>query len=61
MAKAYCINMNCPFHDCEKHMKQLEGKGGYYTFAGFDAICRRYISWLVSEVNKDGKDSNSDH
>ncbi|MBR5316015.1 MAG: hypothetical protein IKU44_04410 [Firmicutes bacterium] len=54
MAKAYCINKNCIFHDCEKHMKQLEGKDGTYTFKGFDATCRRYISWLVSEVKKDG-------
>lgn len=51
---AYCINPDCPFDDCDRHIKQLEGKEGIYTFAGFDAICRRYIAWRVSEVMKNG-------
>lgn len=49
----YCDMRDCPFEDCDRHIKRLEGQEGVRTFCGFGAICRRYISWLVSEVKKD--------
>lgn len=54
MNKTYCMNKDCPFDDCDKHAIQLEGKEGKYTFANLYSVCRRYISWLVDEVKKDG-------
>lgn len=49
----YCDMRDCPFEDCDRHIKRLEGQEGVRTFVGFGAICRRYITWLVSEVKKD--------
>ena len=51
----YCINKNCPFKDCDKHLSQLlttqpDGRTIIGT-AALDGTCRRYITWLVkSEV-----------
>jgi hypothetical protein len=55
MGKAYCISTSCPFDDCDRHIDQLQGKTGQYTFCNFDAICERYLYWLLSEVKKDGR------
>lgn len=50
----YCSNGNCPFEDCEGHLKHLAGREpeGEVRIAGLDGVCRRYIGWLVEEVRK---------
>lgn len=47
----YCINNNCPFKDCDKHMTYIPIKEGVYTLKAFDAVCERYIKFLASEVS----------
>ena len=58
----YCINRDCPFKDCERHLNKIraEGRTGteYISVASFDGVCRRYISHLVdeqAEVLKSGR------
>lgn len=48
----YCINNDCPFKDCERHMAQIPTKEGVYTLANFDGVCKRYIKFVASEVAK---------
>ncbi len=43
----YCINANCPFKDCERHLCQLKEENGLVSIAALDGVCRRYISYLV--------------
>ncbi len=52
MISKYCCNHECPFDDCDKHIKWTKVNNGLYVLCDFDATCRRYISWLVSEVKK---------
>ena len=47
----YCINSECPFRDCEKHLSKSKSKGKVYV-ANFDGICKRYIAYVLEEVNK---------
>ena len=47
----YCINFKCPFRDCEKHLSKSRNKGKVYV-ANFDGICKRYIAYMLKEVNK---------
>jgi hypothetical protein len=49
----YCIASECPFVDCERHIKQLKVLDIYVSTACFAGTCRRYIAWLVDEVKKD--------
>lgn len=47
-----CINGTCPFEDCSHHPGQLKGmpRDGSVTVMSLDAVCRRYIGWLVDEL-----------
>ena len=45
----YCINSECPFRDCEKHLSKSRSKGKIYV-ANFDGICKRYITWMLKEI-----------
>lgn len=51
----YCVNRECPFEDCEKHLWNVKTVREMYEVyvADFDKTCRRYISWLAEEVQKD--------
>ena len=48
--KTYCINGNCPFKSCKKHLKHCRSKKRKVWVANYDGVCRKYISWLVNEV-----------
>ena len=52
----FCCNKKCPFKDCERHLSQVKQPApkGYISVANFDGVCRRYIGWLVNEVEKEG-------
>lgn len=50
MSITYCVNSDCPFKYCERHMANIQVKSGEYSFADFDSVCERYIRYLVSEV-----------
>ena len=52
----YCINSECPFRDCEKHLSKSKSKGKVYV-ANFDGICKRYITWVLKECEECMKDA----
>ena len=50
--KVYCINEDCPFTDCDKHLIQLSDVNSddkYVTVANLDSVCRKYIGYLVNK------------
>ena len=51
-----CVNGTCPFEDCSYHPGQLKGmpRDDTVTVMSLDAVCRRYIGWLVEEALKHG-------
>lgn len=48
--RTFCINDDCPFTDCDRHYKHVEGVNCLVSLADFSGTCRRYISWIVDEV-----------
>lgn len=54
--KTYCINMSCPFKDCDKHLIQLKdikydgSEKKYVNVASLDSICEDYLGYLVDEI-----------
>lgn len=50
----YCINNECPFKDCERHLDRVKGCDGYISVAALDGVCRRYLSHLVEECENNG-------
>lgn len=51
--KTYCINSDCPFKKCDKHLQQLKklkDKSGYVKVASLDSVCRDYISYLIEKL-----------
>lgn len=43
----YCINVSCPFKDCDRHPLRLKGTKCEGSFAALDGTCRRYLAYLV--------------
>jgi hypothetical protein len=44
----YCINEQCPFKKCERHLSKVaKTQKQYVSVANFDGICRKYIGYLV--------------
>ena len=53
----YCINVNCPFKNCERHLHQLEKYKNtqmQVSVANFDGTCREYLNYLLEEVSRNG-------
>ena len=50
----YCINRDCPFKDCERHLDNVKDCSGYIRVAALDGVCTRYIGHLVEEFEKNG-------
>ena len=54
--KTYCINANCPFTKCDKHLHQLKKnkcEDKYVKVAAFDSVCRDYIRYLIDIINNE--------
>ena len=51
--RTYCINAECPFTDCDRHLSKIQSKTGYVSIANFDGVCERYIGYLVDELNEE--------
>ena len=54
--KVYCINAQCPFKDCESHLQHLKHCNATQNdvkVSNLDGVCRRYISWLVCEAERE--------
>ena len=53
--KSYCTNTTCPFTTCEKHLsklKRMKHKGKYIKVAGYDGVCRDYISYVLDNIKE---------
>lgn len=53
--KTYCVNANCPFKKCDKHLQQLENmdsKIEHINTANFDSVCRDYLYYLLNEIRE---------
>lgn len=54
--KTYCINANCPFKKCDKHLQQLKkvkDKSKYIKVASLDSVCKDYLYYLLEEIERD--------
>lgn len=51
--RTYCDNKECPFKDCFRHISNRPKLYKYLSIADYSGTCRRYITWLVNEVQKD--------
>ena len=45
--KTYCLNVDCPFKDCDKHICHCQNE--IALVANFDGVCKKYISYLLNE------------
>lgn len=50
--KTYCDHFKCKFKSCEKHISQVKKHEGYLNIASFSGVCRKYITWLVQEMER---------
>lgn len=48
----YCDYLDCPFKDCERHLRNAP-KSGMVSIANLAGVCRRYIGWLVEEADNE--------
>lgn len=49
MKKVYCINGDCPFKSCKKHLAHCRAKKRKVWVASYDGVCKKYISYLVNK------------
>lgn len=49
----YCVNADCPFKDCDRHLRRVKKKKGTISVASFDGVCEKYIEYLVEVVNSE--------
>lgn len=53
--KTYCVNADCPFKECDKHLLQLKkvkDKSEYIKVASLDSVCKDYLHYLLDEVEE---------
>ena len=43
----YCINTQCPFTDCNRHLCRLQKQKGTVKVANLDGVCKRHINYIV--------------
>lgn len=48
----YCSEGSCPFTDCMRHTKQLEGLNVIITLSDLTSVCDRYIAYTNQEESK---------
>lgn len=54
--KTYCVNADCPFKKCDKHLQQLKklkDKTGYVKVASLDSVCKDYLYYLLELTSKE--------
>ena len=56
----YCINKQCPFKECERHLSKISeaciNGRGYVSVANLDGVCRKYIAYLADEAERGESD-----
>ena len=53
--KTYCVNADCPFKECDKHLQQLkkvQDKSKYIKVASLDSVCKDYLHYLLDEIQE---------
>lgn len=53
--KTYCVNVGCPFKECDKHLQQLKkvkDKNEYVKIASLDSVCKDYLCYLLDEIEE---------
>ena len=53
--KIYCVNADCPFKQCDKHLRQLKkikDKSQYVKVANLDSVCEDYLHYLLDEIER---------
>lgn len=56
----YCVNSDCPFKKCDKHLQQLKklkDKSGYVKVVSLDSVCMDYLYYLLDEIEKSKQES----
>lgn len=57
MTKTYCINSNCPFTDCEKHLTKVKSETNNHVYvASVDGVCRQYLSYLLDSIQENNNE-----
>ena len=59
MKKVYCINNECPFKSCNRHLTHCRAKKRKVWVANYDGVCSKYIGWLVKKVWEDNNSWNA--
>lgn len=49
--RTYCDNTSCPFKDCDRHCSHIKVSTPV-SVASFGADCRRYIGYVVHDLQK---------
>ena len=58
--KTYCVNIDCPFKKCDKHLQQLrkiKDKSQYVKVANLDSVCEDYLYYLLEEIKQGGQNT----
>lgn len=53
--QTYCVNADCPFKECDKHLQQLKkvkDKSEYIKVASLDGVCKDYLHYLLDEIEE---------
>lgn len=54
--KTYCVNADCPFKKCDKHLQQLKkakDRSEYVKVASLDGVCKDYLHYLLDLISKE--------
>lgn len=48
----FCDTGDCPFTECQRHKKNLKGqqKSVIISVSNFGCVCRKYIGWLLLNI-----------
>ena len=48
----YCSEDSCPYVDCIRHMRQLDGEGHVIiSISNFGGVCRKYIEYIAGDLH----------
>jgi len=51
----WCVSADCPFDlDCERHVRNCI-ESGLVSMADLSGVCRRYIGWVLMELESGGE------
>lgn len=49
----WCTSFDCPSKDCKIHIRNcMANPGELVSMADFSGVCRYYVGWVLSEIEK---------